>query len=59
MTEKSLISKSATIGVVEIKNLMEMTQTMGHLLTPIEYAQIALIYNNCIERLLEENGEPI
>lgn len=54
-----LVSKSETIGVPQIRNLMELTQTMGKMLTQEEYEQIATVYGNAIERVLKENGEEI
>ena len=56
-SEKMLVSQSETIGVPEIRNLMELTQTMGRVLTHDEYVEIASVYTKTIDRLLRENGE--
>ena len=39
--EKMLISKSDTIGVREMRTLMELSQTVGKMITHDEYAAIA------------------
>jgi hypothetical protein len=52
-----LKSKSETIGVLEIRSLMEISQTMNKMLTYEEYHRIAAVYGTAIERLLKENGE--
>lgn len=54
-----IYSHSETIGVVEIRNLIELTQTMGKMLTRDEYVAIASVYSGAIERLLKENGEAV
>ena len=51
-----ITSKSETIGVLEIRNLLETTNTLKAALTMDEYTTIMLIYNSAIERLLRENG---
>lgn len=55
--ERLLISKTETIGVKEIRTLMELSQTVGKMITHDEYAAIASVYNKAINRLLRENGE--
>lgn len=55
--ETMIYSHSETIGVREIRSLVELTQTVGKMLTRDEYVAIASIYNSAIERLLKENGE--
>jgi hypothetical protein len=52
-----LTSKSETIGVLEIRSLMEISQTMNKMLTYEEYHRIAAVYGNAIDRLLKENDE--
>lgn len=59
MEDKMITSQSETIGVAEVRNLMEMVKTLGTALTPTEYGQIALVFNFAIQRLLTENGEEI
>jgi hypothetical protein len=60
MNDTTMIySHSETIGVREIRNLMELTRTMGQMLTKDEYVAIANIYDGAIERLLKENGEAV
>lgn len=57
MSEKNLISKSETIGIPDIRNLMELTQELGKILTPTEYLMIVHVYDSAIKRLLRENGQ--
>lgn len=57
--EKMLVSKSETIGALEIRSLLEVTNTMKMALTMDEFAAIMMVYSSAIERLLKENGEPI
>lgn len=56
MNEKKLISKSETIGVPDIRRLMELAQELNKILTPTEYLAIVNVYNSAINRLLRENG---
>ena len=57
MSEKNLISKSETIGIPDIRNLMELTQELGKMLTPTEYLMIVHVYDSASKRLLRENGQ--
>lgn len=57
MSEKNLISKSETIGIPDIRNLMELTQELGKMLTQTEYLMIVHVYDSAIKRLLRENGQ--
>jgi hypothetical protein len=52
-----LTSKSETIGVLEIRSLMEISQTMNKMLTYEEYHRIAAVYGMALDRLLKENDE--
>lgn len=49
-------SKSETIGVPQIRNLMDLGKTMNCILTQEEYASIAFVYGKAAERILKENG---
>lgn len=56
MEEKMLVSASATIGMVQVRQLIEVTQSMKHMLTFDEFVDIMIIYDGAMSRLLEENG---
>jgi len=57
--EKMIVSKSETIGVMQIRQLLELTNTLKAALTQEEFLNIVSVYNGCIGRLLKENGEPL
>lgn len=59
MEEKELVSSSETIGVPQIKQILEVGRTMNMMLTHDEFIAIMVIYNSAVERLLKENGEQI
>lgn len=59
MEKEYLVSKSETIGVMQIRQLMDLAQTLNRALTQEEFVAIANIYNHAIERLLKENGEEV
>ena len=54
--EELINSKSETIGVPQIRNLMELGRTMNCILTQDEYVSIAYVYGKAAERMLKENG---
>ena len=56
MSEQMITSKSKTISMVEIRQLREMTNVMGGLLTKDELVKIMCVYVDAGDRLLKENG---
>lgn len=54
--EELISSKSETIGVPQIRNLMELGRTMNCILTQDEYVSITCVYGRAAERMLRENG---
>ena len=54
-TEEMLVSKSETIGVPKIRQLIEVGQTMNMILTDDEFIQIMSVYSNAANRILKEN----
>lgn len=57
--EKMLVSKSETIGVPQIRQLMDLGATIAPALTHDEFIAIVNIYHRAISRLLVENGESV
>lgn len=54
--EQKICSKSETIGIKEVRNLMEMVNTMKTALTFDEYTNIAIVFGMACDRILKENG---
>ena len=54
MTEY-ISSKSETINTIDMRTLVETTNTLGLLLTPEEYQQILAVFSNAVVRVLKEN----
>lgn len=54
MNEKNISVNYETIGVLEQRNLIEMTTTLGRAMTKEEYNSIMLVYKKVIDRLVIE-----
>ena len=54
MNEKNISVNYETIGVLEQRNLIEMTTTLGRAMTKEEYNSIMLVYKKVIDRLVVE-----
>ena len=50
MTEY-ISSKSETINTIDMRTLVETTNTLGLLLTPEEYQQILAVFSNAVKSL--------
>ena len=55
--QDKLYSKSETIGMADVRKLMEVSDKLNFFLTEIEYQNIMAIYLSAIERLIAENEE--
>ena len=51
--EKSIPAGDNTIGVLELRNLMELGSGLNRVLNQDEYMQIVLVYKNVIDRLFK------
>lgn len=49
--EKSIPAGDNTIGVLELRNLIELGRGLNRVLNQDEYMQIVLVYKNVIDRL--------
>jgi len=47
---------SPTISTVQLRNLLDMTRSIGCVLTPEEYAEIATVFGKAANRVLKEGG---
>ena len=54
MNEKNISVNYETIGVLEQRNLIEMSTTLGRAMTKEEYFSIMLVYKKVIDRLVSE-----
>ena len=54
-TEEMLVSKSETIGIPQIRQLIEAGQIMNMILTDDEFIQIMSVYSSAANRILKEN----
>lgn len=57
--EKMLYSRSESLPVTDIRKLKEMSKELDLILNQEEFLKIVSVYNECIERILKENGEEI
>ncbi len=55
--EKLIHSHSEQLSVAAIRNLKIMAKDLDLMLNQTEYLKIVSVYNECIDRLLKENGE--
>ena len=54
MKEENTIVNHKTISVVEQRGLLEITRSLGRLLTEEEFDEIMMIYKRVTDRLLTE-----
>ena len=54
MKEENIRVNYETIGVVEQRGLLEITRSLGRLLTKEEFNEIMMIYKRVTDRLLTE-----
>ena len=57
--EKMLYSRSESLPVTDIRKLKEMSKELDLILNQEEFLKIVSVYNECIERILIENGEEV
>lgn len=57
--EKMIYSHSENLPVLDIRKLQELSKTLDLMLNQEEFLKIVSVYNECIERILKENGEEI
>jgi hypothetical protein len=55
--DKLIHSHSVQLPVSAIRNLKIMAKELDLMLNHTEYLRIVSVYNECIDRLLKENGE--
>ena len=56
--DKLLYSKSGNLPVSDIRKLKELSK-LDMMLNQTEFLKIVSVYNECINRILKENGEEI
>lgn len=54
-----IYSHSENLPVSDIRKLREMSKSLDLMLNQEEFLKIVSVYNECIERILKENGEEI
>ena len=54
MREENIKIEYETIGVMEQRNLIEMSRNLGRAMTKEEYNSIMFVYKNVIDRLVNE-----
>lgn len=57
--EEMIYSHSENLPVSDIRKLKELSKTMDIMLNQEEFLKIISVYDECIERILKENGEEI
>ncbi|MHC1722537.1 MAG: hypothetical protein AB9836_04945 [Aminipila sp.] len=55
-SEKVITSKGETISIVEVRKLLEVTESLAKTLNHEELVSIMQVYDGVINRLLIENG---
>ena len=55
--ENNICSKTETIGVHEMRELMKTANLFKNGLSFREYYKIMIIFGDCGDRILKENGE--
>lgn len=54
MREENIKLEYETIGIMEQRNLIEMSRNLGRAMTKEEYNSIMFVYKNVIDRLVGE-----
>lgn len=54
MSEQNIRVEYETIGVMEQRNLIEMSRELGRAMTKEEYNSIMFVYKKVIDRLVDE-----
>lgn len=54
MKEENIRIEYETLGVMEQRNLIEMSRELGRAMTKEEYNSIMFVYNKVLDRLVDE-----